>query len=104
MSSVLEDVIDCQSRLIAALDARAVDSIEAESLTLAKLLKDLPDEPIDAAHLGHARKQSEAARIRVNILSDWNRQRIDRLAELRGQGAATPTGTYAKPRPFNARA
>jgi hypothetical protein len=30
-------------------------------------------------------KQAEAARIRVKYLRAWNRQKIDRLAELRGQ-------------------
>jgi hypothetical protein len=38
MSATIEDVIACQSRLLAALDARAVDAIENETAALARLL------------------------------------------------------------------
>ncbi len=104
MSATIEDIISCQSRLLTALDARNVVEIETETATLAHLIASLRDAPADAARVDHARKQSEAARIRVNILSDWTRQRIDRLAELRGQSSVKTTGTYAKPRPFSAQA
>jgi hypothetical protein len=34
--------------------------------------------------MDRALRKADAARIRVNILSDWTRQRLDRLTELRG--------------------
>ena len=104
MSATIEGVIACQSRLLAALDARAVEAIENETAALARLLAALKGAPSEPSRIEHARKQTEAARIRVNVLSDWTRQRIDRLAELRGQPSNKPVGTYAKPRSFSSRA
>jgi hypothetical protein len=46
---------------------------------------------IDEGRLDHALRQAKAARIRVNILSDWTRQRIDQLSEIRS-GAPTSYG------------
>ena len=42
--------------------------------------------------IGQTLRQLEAAAIRVNVLKDWTRQRIDRNHEIRGthyRGAAT---------------
>lgn len=84
---MMGDVIDCQARLIAALDARDADAILSASAALAQAVDILrpsstsPD--LDQLELGL--KQAEAARIRVKYLTAWNRQKIDRLAELRGQ-------------------
>ncbi len=90
MIDAIQLVISAQTRLIAALDERVPDNIVAATSDLAaaiSLLKASQTHGVAAqaiAQLDHAARQSEAARTRVNILSDWNRQRIDRLAELRG--------------------
>lgn len=100
MSSAIERVIDRQQALLAALDARDAGAIEAATAALTAALTALRAPgalQADAAaltQLDHARKQSEAARIRINVLSDWNRQRIDRLAELRGGAGGQ---VYSKP-------
>jgi hypothetical protein len=100
MTSPLETVIAIQQALIAALDARDVSGIETATAGLQAALCALKSDGAvhaDAAtiaKLGHARKQSEAARIRINVHADWTRQRIDRLAELRGGG---PALHYRKP-------
>jgi hypothetical protein len=89
-SDLFADLIAAQTHLIEALDARLPDDIVAASANLADSvakLKARAAEPIgtnSTAMIEHAIKQTDAARMRVNILSDWNRQRIDKLAELRG--------------------
>jgi hypothetical protein len=96
-SDPVGDVIAAQSSLIAALDARSPDDIVAATTRLAEtiaLLKAQNANQQDVSKIDHAMRQSEAALIRVNILSDWNRQRIDRLAELRGQ---KPQFAYRRP-------
>jgi hypothetical protein len=56
---------------------------------LAEVLAVLPqdEEAVDPEKLAYGMKQAEAARIRVKYLTAWNRQKIDRLAELRGQSS-----------------
>lgn len=96
-SDPVENVIAAQSSLIAALDARSPDDIVAATTRLAEaiaLLNEHNANRQDLAKINHAIRQSEAARMRVNILSEWNRQRIDRLAELRGQ---KPQFAYRRP-------
>jgi hypothetical protein len=96
----MNDVIAAQSRLISALDGRSPDDIVAASAMLAaaiSLLKTCDTDTQnrhDMAGIDHAMRQSDAARMRVNILSDWNRKRIDRLSELRGNG---PRIGYGRP-------
>ncbi len=98
-SDLFADLIAAQTRLIEALDARSPNDIVAASANLAESvakLKTLAAEPIGVnatAKIEHALKQGDAAKMRVNILSDWNRQRIDRLAELRG---CKPRLAYAR--------
>lgn len=93
MAQSLEHVIECQQRLIEALDARDAERLErateelSGALALLKAAGAVYD--IDAHRLEHATKQAQAARIRVNVLSDWTRQRIDRLAELRSRKSAS---------------
>jgi hypothetical protein len=87
MSVQLEHVIACQDRLIGALDARDASGIEAATTHLADALCALEAEEdslgIDTRRLEYAQRQANAARIRVNVLSGWTRQRIDRIAEIR---------------------
>jgi hypothetical protein len=89
-------VLDCQKRLIAALDAQDADAIIAASAALAEATDELRSsrETIDRPSLELGLKQAEAARIRVKYLTAWNRQKIDRLAEYRGQSSRN---IYARP-------
>lgn len=93
MAADLEHVIDCQQRLIEALDAREVEAVEiatgALSRALAKLQSSGAVYDVSETRLRHAMNQAAAARIRVNVLSEWTRQRIDRLAEIRSGPSAT---------------
>jgi hypothetical protein len=93
---MIDDFIDCQTTLIAALDRREADAILAAADALATAVETLKRCPKTAAadRLHYGLKQSEAARIRVKYLTAWNRQKFDRLAKLRGQ---TPGNIYAKP-------
>jgi hypothetical protein len=94
--SALDQVIICQRDLLTALDARDVVALESAAAALAVAVS-LAKAEGPAEHDLNARdqidyslKQNEAARIRVNYLADWNRQKIDRLAELRGLPAPYP--------------
>lgn len=89
-------VLDCQARLIAALDASNADAIQSASAALSEAMENLRLHrgSIDRSLLELGLKQTEAARIRVKYLTAWNRQKIDRLSELRGQSSGI---IYAKP-------
>ena len=86
---MIDRIIACQTDLIAALDAFDADAVTAASRALADALALLPDDrPVDTEQLAYGLKQAEAARIRVKYLTAWNRQKIDRLAEIRGQSSS----------------
>lgn len=87
---MIDLVIACQTELIAALDARDADAVLAATQALTEALDRLPDDkgPADSERLAYGLKQAEAARIRVKYLTAWNRQKIDRLAEYRGQASS----------------
>jgi MoxR-like ATPase len=95
---MIDIIITRQADLIAALDAFDADAVVAASLALADALAALPgdDRPADPDQLAYGMKQAEAARIRVKYLTAWNRQKIDRLAEIRGQ--ASPNTYHITPR------
>lgn len=85
----VKHLIACQAALIEALDAQDVHAIEAATTELAEAVDALRrvaaaggDE--EAAQIDYALRQSQAARIRVNCLSQWNSQKIDRLQQIRG--------------------
>lgn len=93
MRSLLDQVISRQDQLILALDERDADAIETATARLADALRalgaegavyDTPPQRVD-----HALRQAQAARIRVNVLADWTRQRIDRLSEIRSGSTLT---------------
>jgi hypothetical protein len=96
MASTLEYVIRCQQRLIAALDARDAAALETATSELSDALTALRANgavhDVERDRVDYAMKQAQAARIRVNVLSEWTRQRIDRLAEVR----SGPSATYGK--------
>lgn len=86
---MIDRIIARQADLIAALDAFDADAVLVASRALAEVLAMLPqaEEAVDPGQLAYGMKQAEAARIRVKYLTAWNRQKIDRLAELRGQSS-----------------
>ena len=86
---MIDRIIARQTDLIAALDAFDADAVLVASRALAEVLAVLPqdEEAVDPEKLAYGMKQAEAARIRVKYLTAWNRQKIDRLAELRGQAS-----------------
>jgi hypothetical protein len=87
MSLALNHVVACQDEMIEALDARDAEAIERASVALAEALQVLSGEGAlresDQATIERALLKADSARIRVNLLSDWTRQRIDRLSEIR---------------------
>jgi hypothetical protein len=98
MTTDIESVIACQERLIAALDARDVNVLETVTVELDRALQELQARGAvherEGGQLDYALRQSTAARIRVNVLADWTRQKIDRISEIRQTGSST----YAKGR------
>ena len=98
----VEAVIAAQAALIAALDAGRVEEVEAATSALEVSVARLRS--LDAVHaaeprrdrIGFALRQGEAARARLNVAAERNRQRLRRLAELRG---LAPSPIYARPRP-----
>jgi hypothetical protein len=99
-AALIEQLITAQSTLIAALDTRDAVAIEQATQALGSSVaalraQDAWRESGDMRErVSLALKQTDAARIRVNYLSDWTRQRIDSIAELRG-GAPTQIYTNA---------
>jgi hypothetical protein len=93
---MIEEIVEQQAALIAALDAGDADAILAASDRLAAKLEVFRTHSttINPEKIGYALKQANAASIRVNYLSHWTRQKIDRLAQHRGQ---KPVLTYTKP-------
>lgn len=96
MSLALDRVIACQDEMIEALDRRDAEAIEIATAALAEALRALRGEgavyAMDEARIDLALRKADAARIRVNILSDWTRQRIDHLSEIR----CAPPVSYGK--------
>lgn len=87
----IQAVIDCQADLIDAIDAQDAPAIVRASEALAAAVAQLrdadgwPADPLVADRLRDALRKNQAAAIRINLMAHWTRQRIDRLAELRGQ-------------------
>jgi hypothetical protein len=92
--SAIDHMIACQAAMIAALDSNDAAAIERATSALADAVGGLRkpgawhDNEEARTMLDHAIKQSEAVRMRVNCLSHATRQRIDRMAVLRGGGFA----------------
>lgn len=100
----IEAVIVGQAALIAALDADDVGAIEAATRDLAAAVDRIRRSGAVRAQsdtrsrVDYALKQGDAARMRVNYLSDRTRQRADHLTARRGGQRATTytaTGRYA---------
>lgn len=99
ISTALDRLIARQQALIEALDSRDADAINCATASLAEAVEQCRQmdswhpQPEQQRQLDHALRQSDAARIRVNVLTDWTRQRIDQLHELR---SGTQASTYTK--------
>ena len=89
----IEAVLDCQTDLIAAIDAQDAGAILRASEALAAAVAQLrnvdswPSDHLAAERLRGALRQNQAAAIRINLMAHWTRQNIDRLAELRSLNA-----------------
>lgn len=84
----LETLIEAQAALIAALDAGDVAAIERATGDVHALLPAVRagGQRAEARErVGYAMRQADAARIRVNFLTDRTRDRADRLATARGE-------------------
>ena len=97
-AAVIDQVIAAQTALIAALDARDAEAIERATAALHQAIGAMRGQDVwrdggdVRSRIGHALKQSDAARIRINTMSEWTRQRIDGIARLRGM---EPAHTYS---------
>lgn len=89
-------IASCQEALIGALDANDIAAIEAAVSSLDEAVSGLRRSDDTAAFrsaLPEAMALNQAARIRVNFLTDNNRRRLNALAALRG----APSGlTYSR--------
>ncbi len=95
---MLDDVQLRLDALVGALDGHDPGAIitATEALATAVILFRGTRVPMGSEHraeilIGRTLRQLEAAAIRVNVLKDWTRQRIDRSHEIRGtqhRGAA----------------
>ena len=95
----MDAVLQCQSDLIAALDSQDADAILSASGALSvaiEKLKQVRQAPAKE-QVSYGLKQAEAARTRVKYLTAWNRQKIDRLAEYRGQASSA---VYVMPQKY----
>ena len=98
-SPALEVLIERQAALIAALDKGEVSAIELATKEMGHALEAVGnqngwDNRSDSEQVSYALKQTHAARIRVNYLSEWTRQKIDQLADLRGLKTAANRSKY----------
>lgn len=100
MNETVERLIGASAALIAALDAHDVDAIETvlpaydESIVALKSPGDWQRSPGLFVRLKHALELAEAARIRIRMMADANRQRTDLLAAAAGRFDCMPV-TYA---------
>ncbi|MDZ3831862.1 MAG: hypothetical protein U0S50_08605 [Sphingopyxis sp.] len=98
MHAQMDNVQQRLDTLVSALDGHDAGAIVAATEELATAVILFRGAPVPAGNeaqarvlIGHTLSQLEAAAIRVNILKDWTRQRIDRNHQLRGtqpRGAA----------------
>jgi hypothetical protein len=93
----IDHMVAAQTALIAAIDARDANAIEQATAALNQAIIQMRAQDVwhDGNDLrdriGHALRQNDAARIRINTMTEWTRQRIDGIARLRG---AEPVHTY----------
>jgi hypothetical protein len=85
----IDRLIDCQGALISALDAGDVSAVEVATARVARALEavraETPSANEDRPRFDYALRQAEAARGRVNFLTDRVSQRLERLTHQRGE-------------------
>jgi hypothetical protein len=87
----LDSIIKRQSDLIAALDAQDASAITHATEALAAAMTISKSSPLQRGfeppteRVTEALQQAKSASIRINYLLNWTRQRIGKIAELRGQ-------------------
>jgi hypothetical protein len=97
--AALEHLEACQQGLIAALDGHDVEALEAsivrlsEAVSVAKAAGAWRDRPEVVQHARRITALSEAARVRVNFLTDLTQRRLEQLATARGQA---PAAVYSR--------
>lgn len=91
MTAEMEEVQAQLDALVASLDGHDAGAIIAATEALATAVILFRSSKIPPGREQHARmlvdsvlRKLEAAAIRVNILKDWTRQRIDRNHQIRG--------------------
>ena len=91
MMAEMDEVQAQLDALVAALDGHDAGAIIAATEALAAAVILFRSGKVPAGREEHARmlielvlRKLEAAAIRVNILKDWTRQRIDRNHQIRG--------------------
>lgn len=91
MMMQMEEVQAQLDALVAALDGHDAGAIVAATEALATAVILFRSTSVPAGCEQHARmlidrvlRKLEAAAIRVNVLKDWTRQRIDRTHQIRG--------------------
>ena len=96
----LERIVARQSELIAALDAQDATAIIAATESLAAAISLAKNDPLQFDNHASKERVAEAlqiansASIRINYLMHWTRQRIGKIAELRGQAPSGYRPSY----------
>ena len=96
----LDRIVARQSELIAALDAQDATAITAATESLAAAISlaknDVSqfDKRASAERVAQALQSANSASIRINTLMHWTRQRIGKIAELRGQPVSGYHSSY----------
>jgi hypothetical protein len=96
----IEAIMARQDELIVALDAQDATAITlatealAAAVALAKNAPPVPAEPQLHAKVAEALQQANAAAMRANHMLHWTRQRIGRIAELRGAAGGYRVTSY----------
>lgn len=91
--SAIQSIIAIQAGLMEAIDARDVGRIESATKDLARAIGQIRSRGgmVFAGgqrdDLGYALKQTEALRTRVNFMALRNRERLEKLGQMRGAAA-----------------
>ena len=94
LMSSIETIVALQTGLMNAIDARDVAQIETRTRELSHALEQIRGRGAIVAgaqlktNLDHALRQTEALRTRVNYMALRNREKMERLDQMRG--ASTP--------------
>ena len=91
--SAIASIIAIQNELMEAIDARDVGRIERATKDLAQAIEQVRNRGAMVVgeqlqtDVGHALKQTEALRTRVNFMALHNREKMEKLDQMRGAAA-----------------